>query len=405
MEKRLAINTNGELTYCKASDENIGKGRCNHLDHKMKNESVNSFLKRAELKADKLALGLVISPKDQESTPIVTVQGNGVLHINQINDLSGNLQKGVQAKGFVAFNNGQKFERRFLKLDRVKEHYIQDSNMTKLHPSITENLSTSLANYLFDNENFHSSKNTIVQFKAEDVPNEKILGLLSKNYLGKGKTEVVLASDNSKMDKSLITNRKFERKILKQQNNDKRLKNMISLFNKAGVDKDKAKEFILRQNALDIVLGNNDRQRNGGNYVFIRDSVNETVEPFNADLGITLMTDWQEYTETDYKMKETKGELTQEYKDSNIENDVRSILYRQCNGLFKGNLEERVNFLLDNGFEPIEYNKDKVISILDREIEKTNNLDGNFKYYLENKRAVFLKILEDENIKKIMKEV
>ena len=31
--KRLAITKDGRLTYCTASEENIGKSRCDHIAH------------------------------------------------------------------------------------------------------------------------------------------------------------------------------------------------------------------------------------------------------------------------------------------------------------------------------------------------------------------------------------
>lgn len=34
------------MTYCTASEENIGKGRCNHVAHQVYNESTQSFLER-----------------------------------------------------------------------------------------------------------------------------------------------------------------------------------------------------------------------------------------------------------------------------------------------------------------------------------------------------------------------
>ena len=46
MSKRLAMNTEGRLTYCSALDENIGKGRCNHLVHQNSNESSEDFCER-----------------------------------------------------------------------------------------------------------------------------------------------------------------------------------------------------------------------------------------------------------------------------------------------------------------------------------------------------------------------
>lgn len=45
--KRLALTINGDLIYCSASEENIGKGRCNHLSHQSKVESVDDFMTKA----------------------------------------------------------------------------------------------------------------------------------------------------------------------------------------------------------------------------------------------------------------------------------------------------------------------------------------------------------------------
>ena len=47
MDKRLALTNDGHLTYCTASEENIGKGRCNHCAHQNKGESMEEFMTRA----------------------------------------------------------------------------------------------------------------------------------------------------------------------------------------------------------------------------------------------------------------------------------------------------------------------------------------------------------------------
>ena len=51
MGKRLAMTTDGKLTYCSASDANIGKGRCNHLFHQNTNDSQNFILEYENLKS------------------------------------------------------------------------------------------------------------------------------------------------------------------------------------------------------------------------------------------------------------------------------------------------------------------------------------------------------------------
>lgn len=50
VQKRLALNIDGQMTYCSASEENIGKGRCNHIEHQKNGESQKDFLIRLENK-------------------------------------------------------------------------------------------------------------------------------------------------------------------------------------------------------------------------------------------------------------------------------------------------------------------------------------------------------------------
>ena len=52
MAKRLAMTIDGKLTYCSASDANIGKGRCNHIGHALKNEKQEEFLERVNKMSD-----------------------------------------------------------------------------------------------------------------------------------------------------------------------------------------------------------------------------------------------------------------------------------------------------------------------------------------------------------------
>lgn len=51
-EKRLALNTDGEMTYCSATDENVGKGRCNHIIHQHSGETNLEFTQRAAIAFD-----------------------------------------------------------------------------------------------------------------------------------------------------------------------------------------------------------------------------------------------------------------------------------------------------------------------------------------------------------------
>lgn len=47
-KKRLAVTEDFKLTYCTASPENIGKGRCNHINHQLEGEDPKDFVNRNE---------------------------------------------------------------------------------------------------------------------------------------------------------------------------------------------------------------------------------------------------------------------------------------------------------------------------------------------------------------------
>ena len=46
MQKVLALNKNGDLSYCEAPPEMRGKGRCNHITHQNPGETPQDFVER-----------------------------------------------------------------------------------------------------------------------------------------------------------------------------------------------------------------------------------------------------------------------------------------------------------------------------------------------------------------------
>lgn len=53
--KVLALNTEGNITYCTVEPENRGKGRCNHIAHQNQGESVEDFIERINEKQIELS--------------------------------------------------------------------------------------------------------------------------------------------------------------------------------------------------------------------------------------------------------------------------------------------------------------------------------------------------------------
>lgn len=48
---RYALNNEGVITWCSANEENLGKGRCNHLEHQKINETVTDFINRINIQS------------------------------------------------------------------------------------------------------------------------------------------------------------------------------------------------------------------------------------------------------------------------------------------------------------------------------------------------------------------
>ena len=74
--KVLALTTDGRITYCTASEEDRGKGRCNHIMHQEKNEDNNTFIERANLVEENKSVNIKIdrykmSEEEKESLPLI----------------------------------------------------------------------------------------------------------------------------------------------------------------------------------------------------------------------------------------------------------------------------------------------------------------------------------------------
>ena len=84
--KVLALTEDGRMTYCTASEDQMGKGRCNHVRHQKEGQSVKDFIEEIikpninkdleAMKQNGLALGYI-----KNQTPelcMVAVKENGL---------------------------------------------------------------------------------------------------------------------------------------------------------------------------------------------------------------------------------------------------------------------------------------------------------------------------------------
>ena len=73
MHKVLALNVNGDITYCTASPEQRGIGRCNHVAHQMDGETPDAFLERVSGEFDSLEEAAFNAAKPVSKDDVVAI--------------------------------------------------------------------------------------------------------------------------------------------------------------------------------------------------------------------------------------------------------------------------------------------------------------------------------------------
>lgn len=112
MTKVLALNTDGQLTYCTAPEELRGKGRCNHIFHQNNGESKEDFLKRVSNMVDtnndaikKEIIDKYINDEDDEVRAALAKAGYGLDKLVDDSDFMVRMAVAEQGYGLDKFVN------------------------------------------------------------------------------------------------------------------------------------------------------------------------------------------------------------------------------------------------------------------------------------------------------------
>lgn len=153
--KVLCMTKEGKITYCTASPENRGKGRCNHIAHQEENESIQDFMTRVSTEITEEDAEI---PKDSEKIidnpvtmddiqkykdKICEIAGRDDIDLNNLNEVISSLPPdkqleivriGFEASEYFAFPiTDEEFEDEKFKTD------IYFSNMYKYGIGAKEN--------------------------------------------------------------------------------------------------------------------------------------------------------------------------------------------------------------------------------------------------------------------------
>ena len=401
--KRLALTKEGTLTYCVAKDENIGKGRCNHIAHKRDEESVEEFVIRAEKDLNNsirvLDLKNLIDVDGLNTIPNATLGDDGVIRLNEGKSFGSPKMVGNQFKGDLIIDNKGFTFKKFVKLDRlnplINGHWRH--GMDYSNSSITEDICSRFIESISNT----GIKSVLYNFSIFDLGNGIETGTISDNYMEENVSEELAIAPNSEredMKNFRVTFDEYYDNVATENDYNKILESMIDFFGRYRVKPDVAKKFIIQQAGLDLILGNEDRKKNPSNFIFlIPSSIKKDVIPLNMDYGRCLQIFWTETSESRIEDMPDSEDVINEI----VMDEVKNF---SGGGLFGGNnLKESVDFLIDNGFRPFNLDKEKFLASFNNLEEKISKHGLKFKNYLKLKKKFIEEILDNKEIKRMLK--
>ena len=434
MKKRLAVTKDGQLTYCSATEENIGKGRCNHVGHQLDSQTAEGFLEslngnNPEVKVDSEINGFIIeidqstgiefttyssiendSRKEQivKTVPLVTLEDRK-LTINQSRLEEDS--RGVQHKGPILIKDSQNnIHMKYIKLDEINMKtglYALDAYDYQ-YPSISEDICSAFLENITPRDSFSSLH---YSFQAINNNGQVKTGVVSDNYLYGGSEhfgtyEQYLSIEDNKIqvgDDVKVKHEDFVKNVIDTSNNQQILDFMINSFEKYGVEKEEAKQFIIQQAAYDLIIGNTDRKGNSTNFIFLIDEQTGKTTPYNIDYGRGLVSGYGEKYES---TAQDQGFTEEDFKmDAELAISMSSLT--EAGGIFGGStgkLKETVDFLFDNGFQPFEVDRQALDSRLKTLEDKVDGFNIGISNFTKVKTEMLRQMMNDSQLKRLWVE-
>ena len=298
---------------------------------------------------------------------------------------------GLQQKDNIQIEN----ESYFVKLDSLSPivNGSWDNNFDSQYSSVSEAITSIL---LKNTKNADQLNSVLYEWREFDLNGKKVTGTISKNFLQENEEEHVLSIQNRSDKYTHISIKEYEENMY-DVNSETRIKNLMTAFASANVDKDASQNFLIQQAAFDMFIGNQDRLNNPSNFVFAYNTKDQTTRLVNLDYGRALPMLWTATSETNCDVKELLDEDLPDFaEDLNRSND--SIL----SGMQKN---QAMNFLHDHGFEPFEVNVQQLHTDLDELKERILASDAPYKKFAEVKIESFREMLNNDFSKNFYKEI
>lgn len=309
--------------------------------------------------------------------------------------------KGNQRKGFLFFKDDSgTIVKKFAKLDEISRStkglgFKPDYNYQ--YSSVSEDYVSVFLNSIITKDPYFYSVNSYL-FNLFSLENRLVTGVLIDNFVISGHLEKILTNSNGDeiYNQYRVSYADFIDRVATGSDLNSILKNLIAFLNQYGVSNEIAKHFIIQQAGFDLLLGNIDRKDNAGNFVMISDFT--ATKMVNFDYGRMVQIFWTESTEIRFRegafAKKEMEEIVSDYVDAVIQSR---------GGVFNNvNLDNNIDFLLDNGFQPFQVDLNKMKLQLFQHVKRIKLRAPEIEYFARIKAAVLIQLVQDKRVMRLV---
>lgn len=282
---------------------------------------------------------------------ITATEEQNVIALNEEQKFGNRNIQGMQYKDVISLDK----KHLFVKLDELNPtiNGKWDNRFDYQYSSVSEAVVSCLTRHIQD-ENFYSVDYKFRTFTHLDTV---MTGTISEIFLKENEVEQILSTGHTNNPNTSIDINTYATEIADKPVHES-YKALLHAFVDNGVPEDDAKDFLMKQAAFDIIVGNEDRMTNPSNFVSSYNIKTKTSRPINLDYGRALQIPiWTRTTEQNYQFDE--------WFDEDIQGFTDSVLQKNTSLLYGLNNKESLEFLKTNGFQPFSINLDAVHKDLD----------------------------------------
>lgn len=299
---------------------------------------------------------------------------------------------GMQQKGFVELDGDEKF----VKLDTLSPN--QAGNWKDRYDFKYSSVSEAMVSCLTNNLKNTTGRTVDYQFNTFEVGGEKVSGTVSKNFLdNEHEVEINMGINGDHGHGQFESNNQYAEEVVDAAPND-RLNNMTKRFVEAGVDESEARKFLVQQAGFDVLVGNNDRLENPGNFSVVYNFDEGKAEPLNMDYGRCLQL--PTWTDT----MEDKLDMNAEFIDEMNEENAEDLLGESMSITGSSHPAKSLEFLKENGFEPFQIDMEGFKKDLAELNDKIQASDLPFKKFAQMKMNAFEQVFEREDTQALFED-